>query len=58
MPSAMRRVARVPELIGEIEIDRALEFVSSRLRENLDPAKAEFVVLRRERILVDADFAN
>ena len=35
-----------------------MEFVCARLGKNLDTAIAEFVVLRRERILVDADFAN
>src|SRR6266496_5795045 len=52
------RIARIPELIGKVEIDRAFEFVSSRLGENLDASKAEFVVFRSERILIDANLAN
>src|SRR6266446_1786777 len=38
------RVARVPELIGKVEIDRAFEFISSRLGEDFDAAKAELVI--------------
>src|SRR5882724_2966332 len=52
------RVARVPKLISEVEVDRALELICSGLRENLDSAKTELVVFRSERILVDANFAN
>jgi len=34
-----------------------VKLVGSRLSEDLDPAKAEAVILRRERILVDSNLA-
>jgi hypothetical protein len=35
-----------------------MEFVRSRLREDLDPSVAERVVLRGERVGIDSDFAD
>ena len=35
-----------------------MKLIRTQLGKNLDAPVAEFVILRRERILVDADFAN
>src|SRR5690242_7402269 len=51
-------IARVPDTVAEIVKTRSLQLVSARLRENFDPAKAEFVVFRRKRILIDPDFPD
>src|SRR5260370_12715881 len=52
------RVARVPDLVGEIVEERAAKFIGAGLGENLNSPEADVIVLRRERILVDADLAN
>ena len=51
-------VARVPEIIGEVVVAQSFEFVRARLGEDLDAAEAEFVVLGRKRVLVDANLAD
>src|SRR5579859_472484 len=52
------RIARVPDIVGEIVEARTVKLVRARLGENLDAAVAELVVFGRERILVDADLAD
>src|SRR5260370_41611381 len=52
------RVARVPDLVGEIVEERAAKFIGAGLGENLNSPEADVIVLRRERILGDADLAN
>ena len=52
------RIARVPEIVGEIVTDRASKLVAARLGKDLDAAKAELVVLGRKRVRVDPNFAN
>src|ERR1043166_648547 len=51
-------IARVPEIVGEVIKQRAAKLVSAGLGEDFDAAEPEFVVLRGERILIDADLAN
>src|SRR6202040_1231974 len=51
-------IARVPEAIGEVVGAGATKLVRAGLSEDLDAAKAELVVLRREGILVDSNLAN
>ena len=52
------RIARVPFVIGEVIAYGAPELVGPWLGEDLDTAEAQLVVLRRKRVLVDADLAN
>jgi hypothetical protein len=52
------RVTRVPEIVREIVAHRGVEFLRTGLGEDLDPAEAQLVELRRERILVDANLAD
>ena len=52
------RIARVPDVVAEIEVHVAMKLVGSRLGENLDAAVAELVEFGRKRILVDANLAN
>src|SRR6185312_482775 len=57
--------AATEERVGGVErfgvalgAERAVELVGAGLGEDLDAAVTELVVLRRERVLVDADFAD
>ena len=50
-------IAGIPEIVCEVVSDRTPEFVGTGLGENLDTAKAQFVVLRRKWVLVDANLA-
>ena len=52
------RIARVEDVVAEIEIRGAVILVGARLGENLDSPVAELVEFRREGVLVDADLAN
>src|ERR1019366_8748347 len=52
------RVARVPKVVGVIPLRRAAILVGARLGEDLDLAVTQLVVLRRKRVLVDANLAD
>src|SRR5579862_4034195 len=52
------RISRIPEAVAEIVESGTVKLVGPRLGEYFDAAVAELVVLRRERILIDADFAD
>src|SRR5690349_21039705 len=51
-------IARVPDTVAEIVKTRSLQLFRTRFRENFDPPKAEFVVLRSKWILIDPDFPD
>jgi hypothetical protein len=51
-------IARVEDLVVEIEHPLAVELVGAGLGEDLNAAEADAVVFSRERIAVDADFAD
>ncbi len=44
--------------VGIVEAEGPVDVIAAGLGENLDAAETEAVVFRRERILVDADFAD
>ena len=52
------RVARVPEIVGEVPLRRPVVLVGARLGEDLDLAVTQLVVLRRKWVLVDANLAD
>ncbi len=52
------RIARVPDVVGVIVVERAAIVIGSRLGEYFDAAVTEPVILGRERVLVDANFAD
>ncbi len=52
------RIARIPEVMGEVVEDCSAKLVRPRLGEDFDPAKAEPVIFGRERTLIDANLAN
>ena len=52
------RIAGIQGIVAEIEIYVSVELIRAGLGENFDTAVAQLVEFRRERILVDADFAN
>src|ERR1039458_8112862 len=51
-------IARVPKVVGEIPLRRSAILVGARLGEDFDLAVAQLVILRRERVLVDANLAD
>ena len=53
-----KRVARVPELVGKVVGDGAAELAGTRFGKDLNAAKSQLVVLRREGVLINSDLAN
>src|SRR5262249_51580098 len=52
------RIARIPEMMGEVIEDRAPKLVCPGFGENLYAAHAESVIFGRERVLVDPYLAD
>ena len=52
------RVARIPEIVGEIPLRGAAILVGTGLGKDLDFAVAQLVVFGRKRVLVDANLAD
>ena len=52
------RIPGIQDVVAEIEMGGAMKLVGAGLGQNLDSSVAEFVEFWRERVLIDADFAN
>jgi hypothetical protein len=52
------RIPGIPECVAEIPLSGAPVLIEAGLREDFDPAISQLVVLRRERILIDANFTD
>jgi hypothetical protein len=52
------RIPGIPDIIAEVVVAGTVEFIRARLGENLDSSQAQLVILGRNRVLVDSDFAN
>jgi len=53
-----KRVAGIQAFVVEVEAESAMPFVGAWLREDFDSTPTWKLILRRKRIVVDANFAN
>ena len=52
------RIARIEDIVAEIEIHVSSKLVRAGLGEDLDASEAEPVEFRRKRVLIDSNFAD